>query len=68
MFYDISRDLTGKYFDIVWGATPMGTPKWTPQKSIFSVGQLGVLVFYGISRDLTVKYFDIGGATPLGTP
>ena len=40
------------------GATPPGTPKWTPQKSIFLTAQLRVPVFYDIRRYLTDKYFD----------
>ena len=59
-FYDISRYLTDKYFDIVWGCHPpsRGTPKWTPQKSIFWTAQLRVPVCFDISRYLTDKYFD----------
>ena len=34
--FDISRYLTDKYFDIVWGCDPpLGTPQMDPQKSIF---------------------------------
>ena len=34
--FDISRYLTDKYFDIVWGChLPGNPPKWTPQKLIF---------------------------------
>ena len=32
MFYDISRYLTDKYFDIVWGATP---PNGPPKNEFF---------------------------------
>ena len=60
VFYDISRDLIDKYFDIVWGCHPPGDPpKWTPQKSIFWMAQLRVPVCFDISRCLTDKYFDI---------
>ena len=69
LFFDISRYLTDKYFDIVWGATPRGPPKWTPQKSIFRTAQARVLLFFDISRYLTDKYFDIvWGCHPPGTP
>ena len=44
-------------------------PKWTPQKSFFSVARLRVPVCFDIRRYLTDKYFDIvWGATPLETP
>ena len=33
--YDISRYLTDKYFDIVWGAIPQGPLKWTPKNQFF---------------------------------
>ena len=59
MFYDISRCLTDKYFDIVWGCHPQGPPKWTPQKSIFFTAQARLPVCFDISRYLTDKYFDI---------
>ena len=64
MFYDISRYLTVKYFDIVWGANPPGTP----QKPIFSLAQLRVPVCYDISRYLTDKYFDKVWDSPKWTP
>ena len=35
MFYDIRRYLTDEHFDVVWGATPRGPPKWTPQNQVF---------------------------------
>ena len=35
LFFDISRYLTDKYFDIVWGATPPGTPPNGPPKNQF---------------------------------
>ena len=56
--FDISRDLTDKDFDIVWGCHPLGTPQIDPQKSIFCTAQLRVPVFYDIRRYLTDKYFD----------
>ena len=67
---DISRYLTEKYFDIVWGGIPLETPpKWTPQKSIFSTTQLRVSVFFDISRDLTDKDFgEVWACHPLGNP
>ena len=70
--YDISRYLTDKYFDIVWGChhPPGDPPKWTPKKSIFWMAQARVPVFYDISRYLTDKYFDIvwGCHAPRGLP
>ena len=57
MFYDISRYLTGKYFDMFWGATPRGPPQTDLQKSIFSTAQARVPVFYDIRGYLTDKYF-----------
>ena len=69
VFYDISRDLTDKYFDIVWECHPRGPLQMDPQKSIFFTAQLRVPVFYDISRYLTGKYFDIvWGCHPPGTP
>ena len=56
LFLDISRSLTEKYFDVVWGChPPPGTPQMDPQKSIFSTAQLRVPVLYDISRDLTLN-------------
>ena len=61
--FDISRYLTDKYFDIVWGCyLPRGPPKRSPQKSMFFTAQLGVPVGFDISRYLTDEYFE--GATP----
>ena len=54
LFYDISRDLTDKYFGVVWECHPPGNP----QKSIFLMAQAKVPVFYDIRRYLTDKYFD----------
>ena len=58
VFYDISRDLTDKYFGVVWGCPPPGLPQMDPQKSIFWMAQARVQVFYDIRRYLTDKYFD----------
>ena len=33
--FDISRYLTEKYFDIVWGATPPELPQMAPLKNQF---------------------------------
>ena len=70
---DISRNLTDKYFDIVWGChpPPQRTPKWTPKNQFFEWLNLGcqfvlisgaararVPVFYNIRRYLTDKCFD----------
>ena len=68
--FDISRYLTDKYFDIVWGCHPSGDPpKWTPQKLIFWTAQLRVPMFYDISRYLTDKCIDIvWGCQPPGNP
>ena len=33
--FDISRDLTDKYFDIVWGCHPPGEPPNGPLKNQF---------------------------------
>ena len=35
VFYDISRYLTDKYFDIVWGCHPLGDPPNGPPKNQF---------------------------------
>ena len=60
VFYDISRYLTDKYFDIVWNATPPpGTPQMDPPKINFLNGSARLLLFFDISRYLTDKYFDI---------
>ena len=50
VFYDISRYLTDKYFDIIWGATPFppGTPPNGPPKinffELFNLGCRFVLI------------------------
>ena len=51
LFFDISRYLIDKYFDIVWGATPQGPPQMDPQKSIFERFELGCQCFM-ISADI----------------
>ena len=76
--YDISRYSTEKYFDIVWGYHPPGTPPNGPPKSQFFewLKQGWVPVWFDISSYLTDKYFDIawgigvarGGARGLGLP
>ena len=53
--FGISRYLTDKYLDIVWGCHPTGTPPNRPLKN----NLLLWYQFYDISRDLTDKYFDI---------
>ena len=35
VLFDIGRYLTGKYFDVVWGATPRGLPQMDPPKIDF---------------------------------
>ena len=71
-FFDISKYLTDKYFEIVWGYQP---PKIDPPKINFLKGSTNISVdidlflcisFY-ISRYLTDKYFDILRGS-LGTP
>ena len=56
LVFDISRYLTDKYFDIVWGATPWGPPQMDPPKINFEMARAKVPVFYDISRYLTDKY------------
>ena len=42
VFYDISRCLTDKYFNIVWGCHPAGyPPNWPPKNQIFQWLNLG---------------------------
>ena len=36
--FDISKDLTDKYFGIVWGCHPPGTPQMDPSKINFLNG------------------------------
>ena len=68
VFYDISRDLTEKYFDIVWG-NGGATPSGIPQKIYFLNDLTYGLVFYDFSRDLTEKYFGVvWGCHSPGTP
>ena len=66
LLFDISRYLTDKYFDIVWGATsPLGTPHIDPPKINFLNGLIIRVpaefspVCFDISKYLTDKYFDI---------
>ena len=59
VFYDISRDLTDKYFGVFQEChPPWGPPQMDPQKSIFWMAQAREPVFYDISRCLADKYFD----------
>ena len=64
LFFDISRYLTDKYFDIVW----IHSPKDRPKKSIFWTAKASAIVFFFffyIRRYLREKYFDIvWGPTP----
>ena len=65
MFFDISRYLRNKYFDVVWGYQP---PRGLP-KINFEMARAGALLFFDISTFLRDKSFDIvWGITPLGTP
>ena len=57
--FDISRYLTDKYFDIVWGCHPPKPLQMDPPKINFLNGSTWVLVCFDISRYLTNKYFDI---------
>ena len=68
VFIDISRYLTDKYFDIVWGCHPLGTPQMDLQKSIFRTAQAREPVCIGISKYLTNKYFDIVWECHLSPP
>ena len=70
VFYDISKYLTDKYFDIVWGCHPPETPQMDlPKNQIFERLNL-VCQSVLISADiyLTIILTEFGGATPLGTP
>ena len=64
MFFDISRYLRDKYFDIVWGCHPPGTPK----NQFFEWLQLEFYFFFDISRYITEKYFDIVWGCPPPPP
>ena len=70
VFYDISRYLIDKYFDIVWGCHALGDPpNGLAKNQCFLTAQLRVPVFYDISIYLTDKYFDIvWGCHPPGDP
>ena len=70
MCYDISKYLSDKYFDIVWGATPPGTPQIDPPKNqFFERLNLRVPMFYDTNRYLTHERFDIvWGCHPPGDP
>ena len=69
MFFDISRYLTDKYFDIVWGCHPPGTPPNVPPKINFLISSTWVPVCFDIRRYLTDKYSDIvWGCHPPGNP
>ena len=58
-FFNISRYLTDKYFNVVWGCHPPGDSPNRPPKSTFWMAQARVLLFFDISRYLTDNYFDI---------
>ena len=63
--FDISRYLTDKYFDIVWGGPPNGPFK----NQFFERLKVEFYFFFDISRYLTDKYFDIvWECHPPGTP
>ena len=65
MFFDISRYLGNKYFDIVWGATSMGHPK----KLYFERLNLGCHCFLITVGYLIHNYFDVvWGTTPPEKP
>ena len=65
MFFDVSRYLRDKCFDMVWGYHPIRGP----QKINFYLPRVGALVFFDISRFLGDKFFDIGwGITPADPP
>ena len=50
VFFDISRYLRNKYFDMVWGYHPLGDlPKWIPKNEFFNGLTKGASFFY-ISR------------------
>ena len=52
VFYDISRYLTDKYFDIVWEChPPRDPPKWNPKNQFFERLDLGCQ-FILISGDI----------------
>ena len=52
VFFDISRYLTGKYFDIAWGCHLPGTPQIDPPKNqFFELLKLGCQCFM-ISADI----------------
>ena len=66
---DISRNLRGKYFNVVRGYQPPQGPKWAPKNQFFKWLNLRCLCFL-ISVDIfetnTLTWF--GGTTPLGNP
>ena len=68
VFFNISRHLRDKYFDIVWEYhPPQGPPQMEPPKINFLMVQRMVPVFFDISRYLRNKYFDmVWGYHPLG--
>ena len=70
MLFDICRYLTDKYFDIVWGTTPPGTPRNEPPKNHFferlNFGFPRCLMSVGILETNILTQF--GGATPPATP
>ena len=48
VLFDISRYLTDKYFDIVWGChiPPRGPPQMDPPKIIFRMAKAGKLIVF----------------------
>ena len=63
-FFDISRYLTDKYFDMVWGCRSLGTP----QNQVFKQLNLGCH-FVDINRYLVDKHFGVVWGYPsLGDP
>ena len=58
--FGISKYLTDKYFNIVWGChPPEDPPNGSPKKSIFWTAQFRVPVCFDIRRYLTDKHFGI---------
>ena len=72
--FDISRYLTDKYFDIVWGCRSPRDPQMDPPKNQIFEWFNRVPVCFDIRRYLSDKYFDIvwgchpPGDSPNGPP
>ena len=56
VFFDISRYLTGKYFDVVWECQPRGPPNRLPNINFLNGSTYGC---FDIRRYLRDKYFYI---------